>query len=41
MIDQVKAVMLMILSALSGFFMPIHDLMMAILILLGVNFASG
>ena len=41
MIDQIKAVMLMILSALSGFFMPIHDLMMAILILLGVNFASG
>ena len=41
MIDQVKAVVLMILSALSGFFMPIHDLMAAILILLGVNFVSG
>ena len=41
MVDQIKAVVLMILSALSGFFMPIHDLMMAILILLGVNFASG
>ena len=41
MVDQIKAVVLMILSALSGFFMPIHDLMMAILILLGVNFVSG
>ena len=31
----------MVFSALSGFFMPIQDLMLAILILLGVNFLSG
>lgn len=41
MIDQIKAVFLMVMSALSGFFMPIHDLVVAILILLGVNFLSG
>ena len=41
MIDQIKAVMLMILSALSGFFMPIQDFMIAMLMLLGVNFVSG
>lgn len=41
MIDQIKAVTLMVLSALSGFFMPISDLVVAILILLGVNFLSG
>lgn len=41
MIDQIKAVLLMVISALSGFFMPIHDLVVAILILLGVNFMSG
>jgi hypothetical protein len=41
MIDQIKAVLLMVMSALSGFFMPIQDLMVAILILLGVNFLSG
>ena len=41
MIDQVKAVILMVLSALSGFFMPISDFIIAMLILLGVNFLSG
>lgn len=41
MIDQIKAFLLMVLSALSGFFMPIADLILAILILLGVNFISG
>lgn len=41
MIEQIKGVLLMVFSALSGFFMPIQDLMLAILILLGVNFLSG
>lgn len=39
--NEIKAVLLMVLSALSGFFMPIGDLIVAILILLGVNFVSG
>ncbi len=39
--DEIKGVLLIILSALSGFFMPISDLLVAILILLGVNFVSG
>ena len=41
MIDQIKAVLLMVYSALSGFFLPIHDFIVAILILLGMNFVSG
>lgn len=41
MVEQIKGVLLMVFSALSGFFMPIQDLMLAILILLGVNFLSG
>lgn len=41
MIDQIKAMLLMVYSALSGFFLPIHDFVVAILILLGVNFISG
>jgi hypothetical protein len=41
MIDQIKAVLLMVYSALSGFFLPIHDFIVAIMILLGVNFISG
>lgn len=41
MIDQIKALLLVALSALSGFFMPIEDYITAILILMGVNFLSG
>ena len=41
MLDQIKAVLLMVYSALSGFFLPIHDFIVAILLLLAVNFLSG
>lgn len=39
--DEIKGVVLIVVSALSGFFMPIQDFMIAILVLLGVNFVSG
>lgn len=39
--NEIKGVLLMILSALGGFFMPITDFMVAILVLLGINFFSG
>ena len=41
MINELKAVLLIIFSALGSFFMPITDYMLAILMLLGVNFLSG
>ena len=41
MINELKAVLLIIFSALGSFFMPITDYMIAILMLLGVNFLSG
>ncbi len=40
MVEQIKGVLLMVFSALSGVFMPIQDLMVAILILLVVNLLS-
>ncbi len=39
--NEIKALILMVASALSGFFMPIHDFIVAMLVLLGVNFFSG
>ena len=39
--NEIKGALLMASSALSGFFMPITDFMVAILILLGINFFSG
>lgn len=41
MIEQIKALFLVALSALSAFFMPIEDFVAAILILMGVNFVTG
>lgn len=41
MINELKAVLLIVFSALGSFFMPITDYMIAILMLLGVNFLSG
>ena len=41
MINELKAVLLIVFSAIGSFFMPITDYMMAILMLLGVNFLSG
>lgn len=40
-ISEVKGALIAILTALGGFFMPITDFMLAILILLGINFVSG
>ena len=41
MINELKAVLLIVFSALGSFFMPISDYMISILMLLGVNFLSG
>ena len=41
MINELKAVLLIVFSALGSFFTPITDYMIAILMLLGVNFLSG
>lgn len=40
-ITDIKGLLIAILTALGGFFMPITDFILAILILLGVNFLSG
>lgn len=40
-ISEVKGALIAILTALGGFFLPITDFMLAILILLGINFVSG
>lgn len=39
--NEIRGLVLMVLSALGGFFMPITDFMLAILVLLGCNFFSG
>ena len=39
--NEIKGVLLMTFSALVGFFAPIQDLILAIIVLLSVNFASG
>lgn len=39
--SEIKGLVLMVLSALGGFFLPITDFMVAILVLLGINFLSG
>ncbi|UKK52652.1 hypothetical protein [Prevotella sp. E2-28] len=38
---EIRAALVAIISALGGFFFPVTDFMVAILILLGVNFLSG
>jgi len=40
-ISEIKGVLMVILTALGGFFLPITDFIVAILILLGINFLSG
>lgn len=39
--NEIKGLLLMVLAALGSFFMPITDFMLAILVLLGINFLSG
>jgi hypothetical protein len=40
-ISMIKGAIMAVLTALGGFFLPITDFMVAILILLGINFLSG
>jgi len=40
-ISEIKGVVMAILTALGGFFLPIIDFIVAILVLLGINFLSG
>ena len=40
-ISEIKIVLMAVVTALGGFFLPITDFMLAILILLGINFLSG
>ena len=40
-LSMIKGAIMAVLTALGGFFLPITDFMVAILILLGINFLSG
>ena len=39
--DKIKDIIVILTSTLLGFFAPIQDFLVAILLLMGVNFASG